>query len=413
MSFLRWLTRNLTTLVTAFLLALAVWALAVISTDPAEEQSLQNPVAITIIGQDTSLIATNSLPTETIIVLKAPRSVWTRINANPSSVQAILDLSGVQAGEHTIPLQIQIADHPANLVSSSIRNVDVALEKIETKTLPVGYVTVGDPAPGYFLGTATLDPQSATITGPSSKVAEVAGLQSTLQINNSSETIQQELPILALDEEGSSVSGVKVVPDSVRVEQLIEQRGGYRTVVVRVPFTGQVASGYRLNNITVTPPVLTVYSDDPQLVENLPGYIETLPVDLSGIDSDRDIKARLNMPQGIQMDGDPSVHIHLGVSPLEGSLTFSNQMVEVSGLEAGYTAKISPTRVNVIISGPLPLLNKLTANDVHVIMDLTGMTPGNYQKKPEAKIAVDGLTVDSILPDTLEVIISLTPTPTR
>ncbi len=69
--------------------------------------------------------------------------------------------------------------------------------------------------------------------------------------------------------------------------------------------------------------------------------------------------------------------------------------------------------MDVIISGPLPLLNKLSSNDVRVVLDLAGLTIGNYQIKPVARIAVDGLKVDSILPDTLEVIITpaLTPTP--
>ncbi len=135
-------------------------------------------------------------------------------------------------------------------------------------------------------------------------------------------------------------------------------------------------------------------------------------MDLTGINADQDIKAVLNMPQGIQMDGEKSVLVKLGVSALEGSLTFSNQAVEITGLDPGYSARVSPTRVDVIISGPLPLLNKLTAKDVRVIMDLTGMTPGNYQKKPEAMISVDGLKVDSILPVTLEVVITVAGTPT-
>ena len=412
MNFLRFLGRNLTTLLTAFLLALAVWVLAVISTDPSLTQPLAQPVPLTIVGQDPALMVTNSLPKETSVVLKAPKSIWARINADPASVRAIIDLSGLQSGEHSVPVQVQVAEHPAVLISTSIENADVVLETIESRVLPIGYLTSGSPAPGYALGSKTLAPQSATVTGPASKVASVIGLQTSLQLENATRNIERELTILPVDESGNTVTGVQVIPSTVGVAQAIEQRGGYRTVVVRVPFTGQLANGYRLNNVTVIPPVLTVYSDDPKLVEALPGYIETLLVDLTGIDADREIKARLNMPQGIQMDGEEFALVQLGVSPLEGSLTFSNQMVEIEGLGAGFSAKVSPTRVDVIISGPLPLLNKLTANDVHVMMDLTNMTPGNYQIKPVTRITVDGLNVDSTLPDTLEVIITLSPTPT-
>jgi YbbR domain-containing protein len=411
-NFFRALGKILPTLLIAFLLALAVWALAVIATDPTQTLPLPDPIAITITSQDPSLAITNTLPRDTTIVLKAPKSVWAKINADPESVQALLDLSALQPGEHQVPVKIQIGYHPSELVSSSVSEVTISLEKIESKVLPIGYVPVGNPAPGYSFGSVSLTPNQASVSGPSSRVAMLKGLQASLQMNNSAESVAQEVPILPLDGAGDVVSGVKVVPEFVQVVQNVEQRGGYRTVVVKVPFTGQLANGYRLGSVTVNPPVLTVFSDDPQLVENLPGYIETLPVDLTGINADQDIRAVLNMPQGIQMDGEKSVLVKLGVSALEGSLTFSNQAVEITGLGTGYSARVSPTRVDVIISGPLPILNKLTAKDVHVIMDLTGMTSGNYQKKPEAMISVDGLKVDSILPVTLEVVITLAGTPT-
>ena len=286
MKFFRFLGRNLSTLLTAFLLALAVWVLAVISTDPSQTLPLQDPVPITIIGQDPALMVTNPIADETSVVLRAPRSVWARINADPSSVRAILDLSGLQAGEHQVPIQVQVTENPAVVVSASINLADVTLEQIESRILPVGYQTIGNPSPGFSLGSTILTPQSATVTGPASRVASVMGLQTSLQLNNAARTIDRELPILALDEAGNIVRGVQVIPAAVQVSQTIEQRGGYRTVVVKVPFTGQLANGYRLNSVTVTPPVLTVFSDDPQLVENLPGYIETLPVDLTGINND-------------------------------------------------------------------------------------------------------------------------------
>ncbi len=103
-------------------------------------------------------MVTNTLPGETTVVLKAPRSVWARINADPSSVRAILDISALQSGQHTVPLQVQIAEHPAVVVSTSIDHADVILEKIESRTLPIGYLTVGNPAPGFALGSISLYP---------------------------------------------------------------------------------------------------------------------------------------------------------------------------------------------------------------------------------------------------------------
>ena len=60
----------------------------------------------------------------------------------------------------------------------------------------------------------------------------------------------------------------------------ITQKGGYRNVVVKVITQGSLANGYRLSNISVNPPTVTVYSSDPAKVEALPGYVETTPINL-------------------------------------------------------------------------------------------------------------------------------------
>jgi hypothetical protein len=65
----------------------------------------------------------------------------------------------------------------------------------------------------------------------------------------------------------------------------------------------------------------------------------------------------------------------------------------------------------------LPVLNSLLPSDVHVRIDLTDLTIGTYQLTPAVIVAGQGVTVQSILPGTVEVIITkdtgstLTPTP--
>jgi YbbR domain-containing protein len=68
--------------------------------------------------------------------------------------------------------------------------------------------------------------------------------------------------------------------------------------------------------------------------------------------------------------------------------------------------------VDVILSGPLPILNNLNTSDVRVILDLTDLQPGTYQLNPRVEIGVPELLVESILPETIEVIISIPPTTT-
>ena len=70
--------------------------------------------------------------------------------------------------------------------------------------------------------------------------------------------------------------------------------------------------------------------------------------------------------------------------------------------------------MDVILSGPLPILNTLTRQDVHVVVDLSGLGPGAYQLTPTVQILASNVTVESLLPGTVEVIVApnvtLTPT---
>jgi YbbR domain-containing protein len=67
---------------------------------------------------------------------------------------------------------------------------------------------------------------------------------------------------------------------------------------------------------------------------------------------------------------------------------------------------ISPATVDVIVSGPLPLLDTLTRQDISVTVDLTNLAAGTYQLSPAVEILVSDVVVESILPGTIEVVIS-------
>jgi YbbR domain-containing protein len=74
---------------------------------------------------------------------------------------------------------------------------------------------------------------------------------------------------------------------------------------------------------------------------------------------------------------------------------------------------VSPTTVDVILSGPVPILNTLGPTDVRVVVDLTGYDVGTYQFIPNVNILPDRVTKVSMLPSTVEVTITIAPTPTQ
>ena len=65
--------------------------------------------------------------------------------------------------------------------------------------------------------------------------------------------------------------------------------------------------------------------------------------------------------------------IQAGISPIQSSLTLSGERVEITGLPSDMTAQVSPATMDVILAGPLPILNTMTRQDVHVSVDVAGL----------------------------------------
>lgn len=413
---LRWISQNYRTFLWAFALAMAVWISAVTSADPDETRALTSPVPIQIIGQSPNLVLSSEIPKEVELTLRAPTSIWSLIESDPQIVRAILDLSGLSSGEHQLELQIQIRERPVQIVSVTPRIITLTLEPLVTKTLDVDLSLSGEAAVGYQIGQTSMEPVQVVVSGAQSQVERVARARVSVNLSGIRENFDQALTVEVLDEKGQDVNGVSVSPESIHVILPVSQQGGYRDVAVKVTIIGRVASGYRLTDLSVFPPVVTIFSSDPQLVSSLPGVLETQPLDLQNAQDDINTRLSISLPEGVSIIGEQTVLIQAGVSPIESSVTLAGEKIEIIGLESGLTAVVSPTTVDVIISGPLSLLDTLTRQGVRATVDLTGLPAGTYQITPNLEILIADVIVESILPNTVEVIItpirSTTTTPT-
>jgi hypothetical protein len=99
------------------------------------------------------------------------------------------------------------------------------------------------------------------------------------------------------------------------------------------------------------------------------------------------------------------ITVRVTIDPLRGGQTIRRKIRFVN-LSPTLRATASPDTVEVILSGPLPVLQALRTNDVDLIVDLTGFGTGTFQVKPAAQLVPSALKVESIVPDTVEVLIT-------
>jgi YbbR domain-containing protein len=411
---LRWLGTNLRTFLLAFALAVAVWVTAVTASNPDVTQVYPNPIPIEYVGMDPNLIRTGIVPQQVQITLRAPRSVWNTLTSGEVPVRAVVDLAGLGPGAHKVEVQTQLDTRPIRIISVSPQSFNLVLESLVAIKMPVQLNLTGSPAIGYKAGTISLDPTEVTVSGPESIVAQIKQVQAVVDMSNARQGVDVSVPLNVVTDNTSILNRIAIHPGNVHVIVPVAQQGGYREMAVKVMTVGKLASGYRLNNVTASPLIVTVYSANLPLIESLPGFVETQTLDLSGASSNIETKLGLNLPGGVTLIGDQTVLVQIEIVPIEGSLTVSFRPVDVIGLTAGLKATLSPVTVDVILSGPLPELDSLNPSDVTIQVDLTGLIPGTYQLIPKVTVAKPGVSVQSILPGTVEVVIekgSPTPTP--
>lgn len=411
MSFIRRLTKSFPTFLTAFALAMAVWVSAVTATDPTEERIFPQPIAITVIGLNPDLLVVNEIPEQATMTIRAPVSIHEHLTNEPGLINVTLDLSGLGSGSHKLTPQVCIGVGPTEVTRISPASIPVDLETLETKELPITLNLTGSLPIGYQAEEAALGVEQVLISGPKSIVESVSQVTATVNIDNVIENVHRTIELVPIDSDGVEVAGVNLDPASIPVDIPIIQLGGYRNVWVTVVTYGQVAQGYRLKYYFAFPPTVTIFSTDPDLVNSIPGYIETTPINLNGASEDFEVNITLNLPEGISIVGDQTITVQVVIAPIESSLNFTNVPIQVIGLADDLLAKVSQDVVDVFLSGPLYLLEELNYLDIIVILDLTERGPGTYQLVPRLELSNEKIKVDAILPGMIEVIITTETSP--
>ena len=110
---LRWLWNNLGSLLLAFILALAVWVVAITNADPTETREL-GPIPIDYSGLRQGLLIVGEAPPITgSITVRAPLSIWEQIGLD--NVGLAVYLESLEEGTHELAVETRLDARPAQV----------------------------------------------------------------------------------------------------------------------------------------------------------------------------------------------------------------------------------------------------------------------------------------------------------
>ncbi len=411
---LRWAAANVPLMLMALLLAVLAWVGALEQANPTLERSFPRPVPVSSTNGGENLLIVGSFDEEVQVTLQTTQSVWETLEVD--DFKATVDLSGLGPGVHEVPVDVGLDREPATIVNVQPEMVEVELDAAASRIVPVHVETQGEPAVGYVVRRPTVDPADVTVQGPSSYVTRVVEGFATLSIAGARDSVEETVSLRPHGAEGDTVPHVSLNPDEAQIFITIEPSGYHSTLAVQVVLTGEVASGYRITEISIDPPTITVFGDPADLSALEEGFIETKPINVAGAREDVVVRPGLTVPAKVTVVPGQQVQVRISIQAIQSSLTVTSTP-EVQGLEPGFTATLSPDVVQVVLNGPLPRLQTLTPEDVRVVLDLFGLPLGTHQVEPEI-IAPGEIMAQSIIPATIQVriletpVVTVTPTST-
>ena len=383
-------------------LALVIWLIAVNQENPLIVQEFETPIPLTAVGLQEGLEIVQDLNSESVTLnLRAPRSSWNTMRAG--DFRAILDLTDLGVGEHDVGVRVTRRDPQVTVLDVQRPEYTLVIDQRIEKEVPVLVEIMDGAAFGYEWLQPLYTPMTVTVRGPESQVDQVVRARAEIFLRSAKSQVERTQQLVPVDAQNRPIDRVEVAaPGRVQIVVPVEQWPGRKEVAVRVKLSGPPANGYRLSAVRSEPSTV-VLQGDPDVLSQVPGFVETEPLDLTGATTDVRKRVALLLPEGVtSFDGD-FVMATAGITPIVGGITVSEQLV-IRGLGPGLTADSALQEVDVILSGPIPLLESMNEDDVFAILDLTGLVAGTHSVAPII-VVPDGIDREGVIPETVEVVI--------
>jgi YbbR domain-containing protein len=247
------------------------------------------------------------------IRVRAPESLLDELSAE--NFRATADLSDVISDLARVPVTVRPDDTRVEVVAVEPAQIAVRLENLTSRTVPVLTRLVGAPPRGFEAGATTIQPEDAVISGPESLVQRTAAAEADIDLTAARTDFQQTVLLQPRDEQGGSIEGVVVEPESARVSVTMVQLEFSAPFVVQPDVSGTPAVGFEATAVQVEPSIVIVTGpvDIFQTLDPVRG-VATVPVSIDGASADVVRTVALQLPPGARIEL-PGVTVRVTVAP--------------------------------------------------------------------------------------------------
>ena len=282
--------KNLTAKIIALIMAINLWVFVMNEQNPPVETSMDIPLEVRNLSS--SMIAVD-IPESVRVKVRGPRTLI--ISLTQKDIKSYIDLKGLADGSNTAKVNTVI---PANfeLVEVSPEKINFRLDTIASRQVSVESRIVGTLPDGGAVGKITYSVPTVTVKGPSELLSNVAKVIAKVDVSNQVVDFTQSAQLVIVDENGKRIDGLTVTPGNVAISVAVAPAVHKKLVAIKPSIVGLLGKGLKINQITINPEKIEI-SGDVKILDKT-DFIDTQPINLTGIDKDTTIEVKLLMPEG-------------------------------------------------------------------------------------------------------------------
>lgn len=368
------LAGNLSLAVLSVALALTLWLYVTERENPQQVETFNSAIPVQFVNVPNNFAVANASATTVRIQISAPKNQISQLQ--PNNFEATVNLGGLDRGTSNVAVDVTSSKGRVNVTDVSPARVDVTIEDVRTKEVPVKTSLVGSPQLGFGAGAQSLDPQTVTVTGPQSLVALVDSAVAEVNLTGLRVDFDDTVALRPRDARGGEISRVTLNPDKARVKVAIDQKAFTSAFVVTPDIVGAPAAGYNVTGISIDPPLVTLTgaADKLQSIDAVRG-IATEQISVADQRADVVRQVALKLPDGVQLQGAVKVNVRVAISPAKGEQSY-NVVPQVRNVGDGLAATLAQQAVVVTLSGDVPTLQAITPESIIVTVDAKDLGPG-------------------------------------
>lgn len=352
--------------------------------------------------------------TKVNIKIKAQRTALDRLNQSNDWLQVSVNLSGLSnamdGDSISLPVDVEMLGGYTgyNIVSKVPTSVDVYIERIASKSLPIEVVMNGELPKDALYAEPILSADTVKVSGPASVVEQVVAVRGGVNAQDVVGNIQLGAKLIAYDVNGTPVKGVKLSMSEVTVTY---HALNAKVIPIKVNISGTPAQGYELGETICTPQNIEIIGA-PELLADL-SYVQLPDIDISASRDDvrKSFAVANYLPEGVTAKDANSLTIQVNVQ-ISGvnsrEFTVHSDQLSISGGESGKSYAISGS-VKVSITGEELILDSINESTLEGIVDVSGLPVGQH-KVPIQLDLPEGITTgnayivvviaeDAVVPD--------------